>query len=65
MNLEELKQKQKEIEEKMQNEFINKLYNDIEHLINKAIRKDYQPTVHEKEVLNKIHCMINDLVKWF
>ena len=40
MNIEELKKRMKETQDKMQNEFIDKVYDEIEHLNEKANRKD-------------------------
>ena len=55
----------KENKDKAQNEFIDKIYDSIEHLCNKANKKDYVPTNHEKEVFSKIATIIKDMERWF
>lgn len=65
MTLEELQKQIKENKDKMQNEFIDKIYDSVEHLNNKANRKDYEPTDHEREVFGKIATIINNMMKWF
>ena len=63
MTREELQKKMKETQDKMQNDFIDKLYDEIEYLLEKFNRKDYEPTEHEREVFNKIHIIINNINK--
>lgn len=64
MNLQELIKRQKELKDKMQNEFIDKLLDDVEFFLEKANRKDYELTEHEKIVFNKIYTIINNMNKW-
>lgn len=65
MTIEELKKRMKETTDKMQNDFIDKIYDEIEHLNEKANRKDYEPTEHEREVFGKIATIITNMMKWF
>lgn len=65
MTIKELQRQMKETKDKMQNEFIDKIYDSIEHLSNKANKKDYEPTQHEREVFNKINTIISNMMKWF
>jgi hypothetical protein len=65
MNLQELKERQKELKDQMQNEFIERLLDNIEHLVEKANRKDYEPTEHERVTFNKIYNIIVNMSKWF
>lgn len=65
MTLEELKALRRKIEEKKQDDFIDKLFKDIEWLCEKANEKDYEPTVHEKEVFTKIVTIIDNMKTWF
>lgn len=64
-NIEQLKQRMKEAQEKIQNDFIDKIYSDIEFLLEKANRSDYEVTQHEKEVFNRICVIINNMKTWF
>ena len=65
MDIEELKKRMKETQDKMQNEFIDKVYDELKHLNEKASRKDYEPTEHEKEVFGNIATIIAYMMKWF
>lgn len=65
MTIEELQKQMKENKDKMQNEFIDKLLDQIEHYNDKANRRDYVPTDHEKEVFSKIATIIINMTKWF
>lgn len=65
MNENEIKAKLKEIEEQNQNNFIDKLLNNVEYLLEKANRKEYQPTQHEREQFSKILTIINNMNNWF
>lgn len=65
MTKEELQKRMKEHQEQMQNEFIDKLLEQVEWLNEKANRKDYETTAHEKVVLNKICSIINNMKTWF
>ena len=63
--LEKMALQLKELKEKSQNEFIDKLKNDVEWLCEKANKKEYQATEHEKQVFNSIRTIINDMNNWF
>lgn len=65
MTIEELKRQMLETKNKMQDEFIDKLLDQIEHYNDKANRRDYVPTEHEKEVFSKIATIIINMAKWF
>lgn len=65
MTPEELKSLIKKAQEKQQDNFIDKLFKDIEWLCEKANEKDYEPTVHEKEVFTKIVTIIDNMKAWF
>lgn len=65
MTIEELQKQMKENKDKMQNEFIDKLLDQVEHYNDKANRRDYVPTDHEKEVFSKIATIIINMTKWF
>lgn len=65
MTKEELEKRMKEQKEKMQNEFIDKLLEQVEWLNEKANRKDYETTTHEQEVLSKICSIVNNMKTWF
>lgn len=65
MNVDELKKAIRVIQEKEQDEFINKLKNDIDWFLEKANAKDYEPTEHERIVFNEIKTIIDNMNKWF
>ena len=63
--LEEMQKAMKEIKEKQQNEFIDKIVEMVDLLCEKANRKDYEPTQYEKEMLNHIYVVITNMNNWF
>lgn len=65
MEKEELKQRMRELDEKVQNDFIDKILEDIVFLSEKAIRKDYKPTLHELEVIEYISNYVDGIKKFF
>ena len=65
MTKEELQQAIRKNQETMQNQFIDKIYDDISYLCEKANLKSYEPTAHEKITLGKIQAIINNMCKWF
>ena len=65
MTKEEIKRQLRENQEKMQNEFIDKILDSVEFLLEKANRRDYKPTDYEREQFGKIYNIINNMVRWF
>lgn len=65
MTPEELKVLIRKAQEKQQDDFIDKLFKDIEWFCEKANEKDYEPTIHEKEVFTKIVTIIDNMKSWF
>ena len=65
MTKEELQQAIRRNQEKMQDDYINKIYDELLYLCEKANLKTYEPTAHEKITLGKIQTIINDMCKWF
>lgn len=65
MTKEEILQKLKESQEKMQDEFIDKLLDEVMFLSEKTNKKEYDPTLHEQEQFRKIVNIINNMAKWF
>ena len=63
--LEEMQKAMKAIKEKQQNEFIDKIVEMINLLCEKANKKDYEPTQHEKEMFNHIYVVISNMNNWF
>lgn len=51
--------------EKMQEEFMAKLLDQIELLNEKANKKDYEPTSNEREMFRKIYTIITNMNNWF
>ena len=64
-SIEEAKRALRANEEKIQNEFIDRLVDQVEFLAEKAVRKSYEPTDHEREQFAKIHAIITDMNLWF
>lgn len=62
---EQLKKQQRELQEKQQNEFANKILTDIEWWCEKANKKDYEPTLEERDCLNKVITIVNNMNNWF
>lgn len=65
LTLEELKKAMRENEEKQQEDFIDRLVDQIELLNEKAVRKSYVPTEHEREQFNKIYTIVTNMNNWF
>lgn len=65
MTKEEIKRQLRANQEKMQNELINKILNDVELLFKNANRRYYEQTEHERKQFGKIYNIIANMVKWF
>ena len=65
VNIEELRKELRKTEEKIQDEFIDSLYDKVEFLCEKANKKSYEPTVQEKMTFEKIATIIESMAKWF
>ena len=65
MTKEELQQAIRRNQEKMQDDYINKIYDEISYLCEKASYKGYEPTNHERFVFNEIKIIIDSMFKWF
>lgn len=65
MTKELLQQKMKEVKDKMQNDFIDDLFDRVQNLCEKAIKKDYEPTEHERIIFNQIRIIITNMQDWF
>lgn len=63
VNIEELKKALRETEEKIQNEFIDSLFDKVQFLLERSEKPSYQPTAHERETVAKIAEIINS-IKW-
>lgn len=53
------------LKDKQQNDFIDKLNGDIDWLIEKAMKKDYQPTEYERIIFNSIRQKLENMNMWF
>ena len=65
MTKEEVMRKLRESQEQIQNEFIDKILDSVEFLLEKANRRDYKPTDHEREQFGKIYIIIKNMNNWF
>ena len=63
--LEELLKAQKELNDKIQNEFIDGLVDKVEILLERANKKGYEPTEHERECFSRIYKIIVNMNQWF
>ncbi len=61
----ELEQQIKANKEKQQNDVIDRLEENINWLLEKANRRVYEPTQHEKEVFDRIATIIDNMKNWF
>ena len=64
-DLQKMQLELKRVNDKTQNDFINKLKNDIDWLCEKANQKGYEPTEHERVIFNEISIIIDNMKKWF
>lgn len=55
----------RKLKDKRQNDFIDKLNGDIDWLIEKAMKKEYQPTEYERTIFNNIRQKLENMNKWF
>lgn len=51
--------------EERQDAFIDGLLEKVRLLAEKAVRKDYDPTVHEKQAFAEIVGIVDDMKGWF
>ena len=65
MTKEEIMKRLRESQEQIQNEFIDKILDSVEFLLEKANRKDYEPTEHERQQFGKIYTIITNMNNWF
>lgn len=65
MTIEGIKRQLRENQEKMQNELIDRILDDVELLFENANRRYYEQTEHEREQFGKIFNIINNMVRWF
>lgn len=65
MTKEEVVKRLRESQEQIQNEFIDKILDSVEFLLEKANRRDYEPTDHEREQFGKIYTIITNMNNWF
>lgn len=63
--LEELKRKMRENQEFIQNVYIDELLDRVQNLCNKANKRDYVQTEHERIVFEQIKQVIDYMSKWF
>ena len=65
MDLQDLQHQLRANQEKMQNAFIDNILEKVECLLEKANRKNYEPTDYEREQVRKIATIINNMNNWF
>ena len=51
--------------EKMQDDFIDKLNQDVDWLIEKTMKSSYRPTSYERTIFNQIRQKLENMNKWF
>ena len=65
MTKEEMKDEILKTQQKMQEEFMEKLLDSVEHLNEKSFKTSYIVSVKEKQDFTKIYNIINNMAKWF
>ena len=67
LNMREIKieNKSNDDQEAMQDNAIDRLASDVEDLLNRANKKDYVPTLHEKQKFDYIVGILTNMSKWF
>lgn len=65
MTIEGLKRKMRENQEDAQNKFIDDLLDRVQYLCDKANKRDYEATQHERIVFNEIKKIIDSMSTWF
>lgn len=62
---EQLMEEIRRLQDENQDKFIDELAERISYLCEKANRKSYEPTVHEKQVFSQIVTIIDNMKEWF
>ena len=65
MEMKDLQEEMRKLQEEAQNEYIDKLLDIVENLCEKANKNNYEPTEHEREMFGKIVTIITNMSKWF
>lgn len=65
MTKEEIQEMMRKIKENDQDKFIDKLLDQVSNLCEKANRKSYEPTTHEREAFSQIVAIVDDMKGWF
>lgn len=65
MTKEEVMRRLRESQEQIQNEFIDKVLDSVQLLLEKANCRDYKPTDYEREQFGKIYTIISNMNNWF
>ena len=65
MTKEDVMKSLRESEEHIQNDFIDKVLDSVQLLLEKANCRDYKPTDHEREQFGKIYTIIVNMSNWF
>ena len=65
MTKEDVMKRLRESEEHIQNDFIDKVLDSVQLLLEKANCRDYKPTDHEREQFGKIYTIIVNMSNWF
>lgn len=62
---EQLMEEIRRLQDENQDKFIDELAERISYLCEKANRKSYEPTIHEKQVFSQIVAIIDNMKEWF
>ena len=65
MTKEECEEQLRKNRETMQEQFMEKILNDISYLNEKSNQKDYEPTDKERNMFGQIVVIVNNMNKWF
>lgn len=55
----------KKLADERQNDFINRIFDDISHLQEKSFKSEYKPTDYERQQFAEIYKIIVGMNKWF
>ena len=65
MEMKDLQEQIRKLQEVTQNDYIDKLLDMVENLCEKANKNNYLPTLHERETFGYILTIITNMSKWF
>ena len=65
MDLQEMQKQLQKLKNEQQDKFIDNLKEMVVNLCEKANKRDYQPTTHERETFEEVRTILNNMADWF